>query len=256
MVVEHAVTTIPLPALAARPHHVAIIMDGNGRWAEARNQPRQEGHRAGSKSVRRIVRLARRIGLDALTLYAFSFQNWERPEDEVEALMALLHDYLDSERNEILDNDIRLEAIGELHRLPTAVREVLDRLRAESAGNGKMTLTLALSYGGQEEIANVVRSIVDDALAGKITRDAVDAELIKRRLPSLRVGDPDLIIRTGGEKRLSNFLLYGSAYAELFFSQRLWPDFCEDDLFAAIASFQRRERRFGLVEPPRAASSA
>lgn len=238
------------------PGHVGIIMDGNGRWAEARNEPRQEGHRAGSKSVRRIVRLARRIGLEALTLYAFSFQNWARPDDEVEALMALLSEYLSSERNEILDNEIRLEAVGELERLPAPVRDVLDNLRKESAGNDKMTLTLALSYGGQEEIACAVRSIVDDAIAGKISREAVDVELIRRRIPSLRVGDPDLIIRTGGEKRLSNFLLYGSAYAELFFSQRLWPDFCEEDLFAAIASFQRRERRFGSLEPPRAASGA
>ena len=200
--------------------------------------------------MRQIVRLARRIGLNALTLYAFSFQNWARPEDEVEALMVLLEEYLHNERDEILDNEIRLEAVGELDRLPAVVRAVLDKLRAESAGNDKMTLTLALSYGGQEEIAAVVRQIAEDAAAGKLDPATIDAASLGAQIPSLRGGAPDLIIRTGGEHRLSNFLLYGSAYAELFFSDRLWPDFGANDLFEAVACYQKRERRFGLVASP------
>jgi undecaprenyl diphosphate synthase len=229
------------------PRHVGIIMDGNGRWAESRGEPREAGHKAGSAAVRRIVRVCRRLGLDALTLYAFSEQNWSRPTGEVDALMGLLREFLVSERDEILHNDIRLVAIGDLRRLPEAVREVLDPLRFASADRDKMTLALALSYGGREEIAAAARDLAIEVAAGKLDPDAIDAALLGARLPSLGVGDPDLIIRTGGEFRLSNFLLYGAAYAELAFSDRLWPDFTEDDLFAAIGNYQKRERRFGLV---------
>ena len=229
------------------PRHVGIIMDGNGRWAELRGEPRPAGHRAGSHAVRRIVRLSRRIGVEALTLYAFSFQNWQRPDDEVGALMTLLEEYLLTERREILENGIRLEAVGELDRLPRPVRMVLDALREESTHNDRMTLTLALSYGGQEEIARAARELAAEVAAGRMAPDEIDVCQLERRIPSLRVGNPDLIIRTGGETRLSNFLLFGSAYAELVFSEQLWPDFSEDDLFSAIASYQRRQRRFGLV---------
>jgi undecaprenyl diphosphate synthase len=229
------------------PRHVGIIMDGNGRWAELRGKPRPAGHRAGSHAVRRIVRLARRIGVEALTLYAFSFQNWQRPDDEVAALMTLLEEYLLSERREILDNGIRLAAVGELDRLPRPVRAVLDALRDESVGNHDMTLTLALSYGGQEEVARAARELAVEVAAGRLSPDQIDVSSLEERIPSLRVGNPDLIIRTGGEKRLSNFLLFGSAYAELVFSEQLWPDFSEEDFFSAIASYQRRQRRFGLV---------
>ncbi len=229
------------------PRHVGIIMDGNGRWAAQRGEDRCEGHRAGSHTVRRIVRVARRIGLEALTLYAFSFQNWARPPAEVAGLMALLHDFLIEERSEIIDNGIRLAAIGDLDQLPAPVRAVLDQLCADSAHNSRMTLTLALSYGGQEEIAQAMRVIAAEAAAGKLDPQTIDIDTIRSHIPSLQVGDPDLIIRTGGERRLSNFLLFGSAYAELFFSDRHWPDFTEEDLFLAIASYQRRERRFGLV---------
>ena len=229
------------------PRHVGIIMDGNGRWAEDRGEPREAGHRAGSAAVRRIVRVCRRLGLDALTLYAFSEQNWGRPTGEVEALMGLLREFLVTERDELLHNDIRLVAIGDISRLPESVREVLDPLRDASHDLGKMTLALALSYGGREEIASVARDLARDAALGKIDPDAIDATLVGARLPSLGVGDPDLIIRTGGECRLSNFLLYGAAYAELAFFDRLWPDFTEDDLFTAITSYQQRERRFGVV---------
>ena len=229
------------------PRHVGIIMDGNGRWAELRGEPRESGHKAGSAAVRRIVRVCRRLGLDALTLYAFSEQNWARPAGEVEALMGLLREFLVSERDEILHNDIRLVAIGDLSRLPEGVREVLDPLRRASSDNGKMTLALALSYGGREEIAAAARELAAEAVAGRLDPARIDAATLGARLPSLGVGDPDLIIRTGGEFRISNFLLYGAAYAELAFFDRLWPDFTEDDLFAAIGSYQRRERRFGLV---------
>ncbi len=232
------------------PHHVGIIMDGNGRWAQARGEPREAGHKAGSAAVRRIVRAARRLGLDALTLYAFSEQNWARPAGEVEALMGLLREFLVSERGEILEHGIRLVAIGDLSRLPAAVRDVLDPLRAASEGNHKMTLALALSYGGREEIAAAARELAVEVAAGRLSPDAIDPALLASRIPSLSFGDPDLILRTGGEYRISNFLLYGAAYAELCFTDRLWPDFDEGDLFDAIASFQRRERRFGRVGKP------
>ncbi|HEY4122220.1 MAG TPA: polyprenyl diphosphate synthase [Byssovorax sp.] len=237
------------------PRHVGIIMDGNGRWAEARGEPREAGHKEGSAAVRRIVRVCRRLGIEALTLYAFSEQNWARPATEVDALMGLLREFLVSERGEILGNDIRLVAIGDLSRLPPFVREVLDPLRDASADNHKMTLALALSYGGREEIAAAARDLAREVAAGRLDPGDIDAARLGARLPSLGVGDPDLIIRTGGEQRLSNFLLYGAAYAELAFSDVLWPDFAERDLFDAIASYQRRERRFGRVgahHPPTA----
>lgn len=231
------------------PRHVGIIMDGNGRWAEQRGEPREAGHKAGSAAVRRIVRASRRLGLDALTLYAFSEQNWARPASEVEALMGLLREFLITERDEILLNGIRLVAIGDLARLPPHVRDALDPLRKSSSSNHEMTLALALSYGGREEIAAAARELALEVAAGRLDAAKIDADLLAHRLPSLEVGDPDLIIRTGGEYRLSNFLLYGAAYAELAFTDRLWPDFEVDDLFAAIASYQRRERRFGRVSP-------
>jgi undecaprenyl diphosphate synthase len=229
------------------PSHVGIIMDGNGRWAQGRGLERVEGHRKGSAAVRRIVRAGRRLGLRALTLYAFSEQNWERPELEVDALMALLRDFLLSERDEILDNGIRLNAIGNIGRLPALVRAVLDPLRHESEGNEQMTLTLALSYGGREEIAHAARELARLVASGKMKPEEVTTESLRGWMPSLSVGDPDLVIRTGGERRISNFLLYGLAYAELHFADVLWPDFTEDDLYAAIASYQQRERRFGRV---------
>ncbi|HEY4013366.1 MAG TPA: polyprenyl diphosphate synthase [Polyangiaceae bacterium] len=229
------------------PGHVGIIMDGNGRWAQTRGLPRAAGHKEGALAVRRIVRMARRLGLTALTLYAFSEQNWSRPEEEVDALMQLLREFLLNEREEILDNGIRLNAIGNLGRLPALVRAVLDPLRRESAANGAMTLTLALSYGGREEIAHAARELARAVAAGRIAPEEVTAESLRAHMPSLAVGDPDLVIRTGGERRISNFLLYGLAYAELHFADVLWPDFGERDLLTAIASFQKRERRFGKV---------
>jgi undecaprenyl diphosphate synthase len=234
------------------PSHVGIIMDGNGRWAQMRGLPRVQGHRQGSQAVRRVVRAARRLGLRALTLYAFSEQNWARPGEEVDALMELLREFLLSEREEILDNGIRLNAIGNLGRLPGIVRAVLDPLRSASETNHEMTLTLALSYGGREEIAAAARELARRVASGRIDADEVTADAMHALMPSLTVGDPDLVIRTGGERRISNFLLYGLAYAELHFADVLWPDFGADDLYEAIASFQARERRFGKVGKPAA----
>lgn len=236
--------------LRGLPSHIGIIMDGNGRWAQLRGQERSEGHRAGSATVRRIVRASRRLGIRALTLYAFSEQNWSRPDLEVGLLMDLLKDFLLAERGEILDNGIRLQAIGNLGRLPAFVRAVLDPLRSESSKNHEMTLTLALSYGGREEIASAARDLAVEVKEGRMRAEEITAESLRLRMPSLVVGDPDLVIRTGGEQRISNFLLYGLAYAELVFSDRLWPDFQTEDLYAAIESYQGRERRFGRVGAP------
>jgi undecaprenyl diphosphate synthase len=236
------------------PSHIGIIMDGNGRWAQQRGLPRREGHREGSDAVRRVVRAARRLGIRALTLYAFSEQNWARPEDEVDALMLLLREFLLSERDELLDNGIKLHAVGNLGRLPSLVRAVLDPLRNETDANDSMTLTLALSYGGREEIADAARQLSRKVAEGSLDPNDITPERMRALMPSLAVGDPDLVIRTGGERRISNFLLFGLAYAELYFDDTHWPDFGSAELHRAIASYQARERRFGLVPPPPASS--
>jgi undecaprenyl diphosphate synthase len=222
------------------PRHVAIIMDGNGRWAEARALPRIAGHREGSEAVRSVTREGRRVGLEALTLYAFSSQNWARPPSEVTALWQLLHDFLESERAEIMDNGVRLGAIGELERLPGFVRKRLDAMVHESAKNTGMTLTLALSYDAREEIARAAQRVA--ARRRKVDQKSLAAELWTASLPEL-----DLLVRTSGERRISNFLLWQCAYAELCFVDVLWPDFRELELLQAIADFQGRERRFGLT---------
>jgi undecaprenyl diphosphate synthase len=222
---------------------VAIIMDGNGRWAQRRHLPRIEGHRQGAQSVRDVVRAARQLGLPALTLYAFSSQNWQRPPDEVKALMELLRDYLIEERPEIMDNGIRLTAIGRLERLPSLVREPLDELVRDSAGNRDMVLCLALSYGGREAIVDATRA----ALQAGIPADRLDEETVSRFLPTSDLPPLDLVIRTSGEQRISNFLLWESAYAELYFTDTLWPDFRRVDLERALEAYEGRERRFGLT---------
>lgn len=229
------------------PRHVGIIMDGNGRWAEGRGLPRLEGHREGSTSVREVTRCARRVGLQALTLYAFSSQNWSRPADEVAGLMELLREYLVKEREEILDNDIRLNAIGELDKLPKYVREPLEALRAESATNRSMVLTLALSYGGREEIVAMARRIAEKAATGELVPAAVSEALVDATLWTGGLPPVDLVIRTSGERRLSNFMLWQSAYAELVFTEILWPDFRARELVDCLAAFQQRERRFGMT---------
>ncbi len=228
---------------ARLPQHVAVIMDGNGRWAESRGQPRVEGHREGSQSVRAVTRFARRLGVKALTLYAFSAQNWKRPVEEVAALMDLLREYLLSERSEIMDNGIRLNAIGELDRLPHFVRTPLDQLMADSAQNGGMVLTLALSYGSREEILRACRAL----LRVGADPETLDAEAFEAQLFTASLPAPDLIVRTSGEQRISNFLLWQAAYAELYFTETLWPDFREQALLEALLEYQARERRFGLT---------
>jgi undecaprenyl diphosphate synthase len=234
-------------AVASRPlpRHVGVIMDGNGRWAQNRGQPRLEGHRKGSDSVRTVTRAARKLGLPALTLYAFSAQNWERPPGEVDGLMDLLRDYLESERRELLGNGIRLHAIGQLDRLPPRVREPLDELRAATAGLDQMVLTLALSYGGREEIVHMARRVAEDALRGLLRPDDLDAAAVEQRLWTAGLPPLELVVRTSGEVRVSNFLLWQLAYAELHLTETLWPDFGERDLLLALDDFQRRERRFG-----------
>ena len=227
------------------PRHVGIIMDGNGRWAEQRGLPRLEGHRRGSDSVRDVTRAARKLGLPALTLYAFSAQNWNRPTDEVSGLMDLLRDYLHRERPEIMENGIRLHAIGELDRLPPRVRDPLEELRRDSARNSDMVLTLALSYGGREEIIAMARRVAADARAGSLRLDSVDAEAVEERLWTAGLPPLELVVRTSGEIRVSNFLLWQLAYAEIHFTETLWPDFGEEALLVAVDDFQRRERRFG-----------
>lgn len=229
------------------PRHVGIIMDGNGRWAERRGLPRIEGHRVGADSVRDVTRAARELGIEALTLYAFSSQNWQRPVDEVGGLMQLLRDYLLGERAEILDNAIRLEAIGDVERLPAMVREPLDELRAVSAANHGMTLTLALSYGGRESIARAVRAAVRDAITGALSPDEVDTERFGGYLPTARLPPLDLLIRSSGEQRISNFLLWEIAYAELVFVDVLWPEFRREHLYACLDQYAARERRFGAI---------
>src|SRR6267143_2279619 len=233
--------------VAARPlpRHVGIIMDVNGRWAEQRGLPRLEGHRRGSDSVREVTRAARKLGLPALTLYAFSAQNWQRPEGEVSGLMDLLRDYLHRERPEIMDNGIRLHAIGELDRLPPRVRDPLEDLRGESAGNSEMVLTLALSYGGREEIVAMARKVAEDARAGALRPEQIDAEAVEERLWTAGLPPLELVVRTSGEVRVSNLLLPPPAYTEIPLTETLWPDFGELDLLLALEDFQRRERRFG-----------
>lgn len=229
------------------PRHVAVIMDGNGRWAQARGMPRVEGHRQGADSVREVVREARRVGIQALTLYAFSAQNWLRPVDEVQDLMELLHRYVLEERNEIMDNQIRLTAIGDLSRLPGVVRLALKALMALSAKNSRMTLCLALSYGGQEDILHAARCLAQDAVDGKCRPDQIDAEAFQKKLYSGELPEVDLLIRTSGEQRISNFLLWQAAYAEFYFTPTLWPEFRREEFQRALAAYQHRERRFGLT---------
>ena len=216
-------------------------MDGNGRWAQRRHLPRIEGHRQGAQSVREVVRAARQLELPALTLYAFSSQNWQRPPDEVKALMELLRDYLIEERPEIMDNGIRLTAIGRLERLPSLVREPLDELVRDSAGNRDMILCLALSYGGREAIIDAARA----ALQAGIPADRLDEETVSRFLPTSDLPPLDLVIRTSGEQRISNFLLWQTAYAEFSFTDTLWPDFAKSDLEKAVQDFHGRDRRYG-----------
>ena len=237
------------------PRHIGIIMDGNGRWAQLRDRPRIDGHREGASSVRDIVRASRQLGIEALTLYAFSSQNWSRPADEVAGLMQLLREFLLDERAEILDNGIRLEALGDVEKLPPLVREPLDELRAASSGNSQMALTLALSYGGRESIARAARSAARDIAAGILRAEDLDCDRLGGYLPTAKLPPLDLLIRTSGELRVSNFMLWELAYAELGFVDVLWPEFRRPYLYRCIEEYAARERRFGMTSAQLADSS-
>ena len=230
------------------PFHVAIIMDGNGRWAKKRLLNRIKGHEKGAETVRTIVRTSREIGISILTLYAFSTENWQRPKTEVAALMALLIKFLESEQKEMMDNDIRLNAIGQIERLPENVRQVLQKTQTITRNNTGMVLNLALSYGGRAEIVDMVQEIARNTRAGRIDPDAITPEIVSGHLYTKGMRDPDLLIRTSGEMRISNFLLWQIAYSEIYVTDTLWPDFGKDEFIHILEDFQRRERRFGKVD--------
>lgn len=227
------------------PRHVAIIMDGNGRWAQKRRQPRLFGHKAGAQCVQNIVETCREIGIEYLTLYAFSSENWRRPEQEVSGLMTILKNYLESELPRMQKNDIRLMSIGDRQKLPETVRQSLERVIEATSGNSKLTLNLALSYGGRDEIVRAVRAIGTRCRLGEITPEQVSDQMISENLDTCRMPDPDLLIRTGGEARLSNFLLWQVSYAEIYFTETMWPDFRKEVFLQALLEYQSRERRFG-----------
>jgi undecaprenyl diphosphate synthase len=227
------------------PAHVAIIMDGNGRWAKARGLPRTVGHHRGAEAVRRSVSGAAELGVSYLTLFGFSSENWKRPAAEIDDLMGLLRFYLKAEIAELDRNGVRLRVIGDRARLSRDIVGLIQEAEARTAGNRRLNLTVALSYGGRAEIVQAAQRLAAEAAAGRIAPDQIDESVFSRYLLTAEIPDPDLVIRTSGEKRISNFLLWQSAYAELVFLDRLWPDFTKDDLREAILEFQGRDRRYG-----------
>lgn len=230
------------------PEHVALIMDGNGRWAKKRLLNRTKGHKEGAESVDVITETARRVGVKFLTLYAFSTENWSRPEKEVSYLMKLLEKYLRTKKDTLLKNGVRLNVIGQIERLPEHVRSAAeDVMKATSASKG-MTLNLALSYGGRQEILRSVKSLVEKAVKGEMKSEEITEEIFASSLYTKDMPDPELIIRTSGEQRLSNYLLWQSAYSELYFTDRYWPDFREEDFIDALCDFSSRDRRYGKTE--------
>ena len=234
------------------PRHVAIIMDGNGRWARQRGLPRVEGHRAGIRSVRESVEAAARLELEALTLYAFSTENWKRPRWEVRTLMALLKEYLVKELRTMVDNNVRFRPIGRLTELEPEIQEGLRRAVETTASNTGLVFQIALNYSGRTELVDVARAAALGARAGSVAAENIDETWVAEHLSTAGVPDPDLLIRTSGELRISNFMLWQIAYAELHFTPVLWPDFTTRDLLLAVADFARRERRYGgVVEPDR-----
>ena len=230
------------------PRHVAIIMDGNGRWARRRGLPRQAGHSAGAKVVRNIVTEAARLGIEVLTLYSFSIENWRRPREEINALMHLYADYLRKERPTLMEHNIRLKHLGRREGLPESVLKELDASLEATRNNTGMWLCLALNYGGRVELIEAVRSIARDVAAGKISPEQIDESVISNALDTAGLPDPDLLIRTAGEMRISNFLLWQISYAEFYVIDTLWPDVTEEDFRQAIRAYAGRHRRFGGVE--------
>ena len=229
------------------PEHVAIIMDGNGRWAKKRALNRIRGHEEGAESVREIVRASREIGIRWLTLYAFSEENWRRPNYEIKALMTLLRRFLKSEVDEMLNNGVRLQAIGKTFKLPENVRRELETIVTKTSHNKDLILTLALSYGGRQEILDTVKKITKNLESGDISSEDINEKLISENLYTAGMPDPDLLIRTSSEYRVSNFLLWQIAYAEMYFTPTLWPEFRKKDYLKAIEAYQMRERRFGAT---------
>jgi undecaprenyl diphosphate synthase len=239
---------LPAPtSLRAPPVHVAIIMDGNGRWAKLRGMPRTAGHRRGVEAVRETVKAAVDLGIGYLTLYGFSSENWNRPPPEVDDLMGLLRFYLRSEIAELHRQGVRLRSIGDRARLAPDIVRLIEEAEERTRGNVKLNLTIALSYGGRNEILRAMRMIAEDVAAGRLAAGAVDETALEQRLFTLGLPDPDLVIRTSGEQRISNFLLWQSAYSELVFDDCLWPDFGRENLRRAVEEYQRRERRYGTA---------
>ena len=229
------------------PSHVAVIMDGNGRWAKLHGKPRVFGHKNGVIAVREITEAAAELGIPYLTLYAFSTENWSRPLLEVNALMALLVETIKKELNTLHKNNIKLHAIGDLSRLPEKTRLALTEAIEATSNNNRMTLVLALNYSSRWEIVEAAKSLANKVRDGQLQSEEIDAELFSSHLTTVNIPDPELLIRTSGEYRISNFLLWQAAYAEFYFTQVLWPDFRKDDLYRAIIDFQNRERRFGKI---------
>jgi undecaprenyl diphosphate synthase len=229
------------------PRHIAVIMDGNGRWARERGLPRIEGHRRGSESVRSCTAACMEAGVSFLTLYAFSKENWQRPPDEVKSLMSLLDRFLAERTAEIMERNIRLRAIGHLDDLPEKTRRRLDTAMEKSAGNTALTLTLALSYGARTELADAARAIAREVRAGTLDPDTIGEATVSSHLYTADLPDPDLLIRTSGEMRISNFLLWQISYAEIVVTPKLWPEFGKEDLFAAIREYAGRHRRYGGI---------
>lgn len=229
------------------PTHVAIIMDGNGRWAKKRNLPRFLGHKEGSRSVRAITEAAAELGIKYLTLYAFSTENWKRPEKEVGFLMGLLKDHLEKELTTMMKNNVRLMTIGDISKLPAASVKKLEDVKEKTEKNTGLRLVLALNYGGRADIISAVRKIAAEARRGKISVSSISERTISKNLHTKDIPDPDLLIRTSGEMRVSNFLLWQIAYSEIYVTPVLWPDFRKKDLVAALEEYSRRERRFGGI---------
>ena len=230
------------------PRHIAIIMDGNGRWARSRGLPRIKGHEAGAQAVRECVEGCGELKVECLTLYAFSAENWQRPKTEIIALMRLLEKFLKEKTPELLEKNVRLQAIGRLTDLPQSAQEQLHKTIEQTAGNTGLTLILALSYGGRLEIIDGIKSLLRAIELGHIDRAMIDVEMFSKHLYTRYYPDPDLLIRTSGEMRLSNFLLWQTSYTEMYVTPKLWPDFTKKDLFAAVEEFGRRQRRYGAVE--------
>lgn len=227
------------------PRHVAIIMDGNARWAAAHGLPRLQGHRAGVDAVRRVVRAARALGLDVLTIYSFSSENWKRPPEEVRYLMGLLRLYVDQELGQLVENNVRIRIIGSRANLAPDIAALLARAERATAGNTGLTLVIAFNYGGQDEIVRAARALADQVAAGRLSPRDITCEHLAAGLDTAGMPDPDLVIRTSGEQRISNFLIWQAAYSELVFQDVLWPDYSERHLADAIRTFQQRDRRFG-----------